>query len=901
MPGLTCFRSETPTDTPKPARKRVAGRFPVRPSLSGVDIEAAANGSTGSPGASRPALKPSKTTAYVPQTTRAPIIRPGVEPLINGDRHRSNSESQMATSRRLKRMGLQVSRSGNSSGEMSLESSIDLTQDRTSHARGISAGSLLYQAMQGYAVADSSGAESPAPTDLSRSVSVYEGQSRLSSLPEARRKSHYNSPVVEVAETIVYTVDQVQGPLQKLVNATKQTGSRQRSLARAAFAAFANKSDLAQALQGLESQEDEDLNKRDSMGSLNDRCERAMSSFQSLLEMLQAHITSVLERSRPRDARMLMHMTFAAIVEVKDIATRLGDTVGLNDDDDGEQQHCVPEVPHPQPVRELSPAPRPITSLRVKDPKRVTHHHHQSSNLNKPLPSPRSVRSTSGSTFSSRLQGYASATSRAQDYGPPTPSLTHSNSVASSFSTEPPEPSIDDDEDRIFQKTFDSLVRANRSVTKGLDHCRKIFIKLRQQQYGLGSSAYDVDNFFQDVIQHCDYGLGVSSQLKDRLRSFQTQDRNKFEFWQACTEFIKAWSLFATVVKNAQSPSATPTELVTLLKPIHRDVKEASECIAASPWRELAVHGPSSATFSPAVNGSLPFSMSNPNPPPMPPPAKDLPARPVYQSQNQSGLGLQTPWGSTTSLNGFATHTSNTGTLRAVPTTHSRENGTHSTTPTPTAGNLSRASSRAGNYSNPAPKPASTASHSSYVADSTPTDTAVPNSARPPLLDSRYNNQSLYESRYNSRYAPNLPEISPYGSGSGTRSGQSSGYATPLPTTPMSAALGPAAKATMSMETNTGTMKKTSGYTDIANGQHSHQNSFDNVVSNGYSSSSISKGSNWYGDLGSGPGAAIPAARAIKEGRPALIERSVSAAGYYPSGSRIGSIRQVSRSASQRR
>ena len=802
----------------------------------------------------------------------------------------------MVTSRRQKRMGVHVSKGGNSSGEMSLEGSLDITNDPSNHARGPSNGSLLQHFMQTNPVVDPCAVESPHPSDISRSASFYDAQSRLSSLPENKRKSQYNRPDVQIAETILYTIEQVEAPIKKLVKATKPAGLKRRSLDRSCFAAFANKDDLARTLKSLESYDEDDGGKRRSSFDLHEYCERSMSSFQQLLDLMQSHISTILEHSQSRDLRMVMLTAVAGIVEIRELWTRLADGMVLPDDDDYRSEEL--EARQQLTVRLPSPVSRPTTSLRVRDPSRLTTHHHKNSSVAKRLPSPQTMRSASGTSLLSRMPSYASTFSKMLDGAPPTPALPNTNSFVSNASNELSE---DEDEDRAFEAIHKALSHACYVCMdrESLRLCQKTFIKLRDRQRG---SIYGFDAIYEEILRTCEYAMSTCDELRARINPVKVKDsqaRNRAEFWQVCTGFTKAFAVFATTVKESQSRVQIPEEIKKVLRPVHSSVKSVSSLIEKSPWRNFAVHGPNSAGLSPAGYGHLPFSMSNSNPPPVPPPVRDLPARPTNQLSNGSGLGLQPSLSSSTSLASSSTMTNNTGTIRALPSSYARENGSSSATPTP--GKISRASSRAGYSSSTMSRPTINTSYASYFSDSTPTDLSLPNSARPAASDDRNGAHSYSDSRHDPRYTPSLPELSPGGAGADPRSAHSSGYSTPLPPTPMTAALGPAAQATISTESNTGTVKKIT--TNLDHNYHSQQNSLDNAFTNGnsgISSNSYFGGpSNW--DIGPGPGTAV-SARAVNGSKPNPIERSVSAAGYYPNGvpQRLAS-RNVSRSASQRR
>ena len=935
--NLTLRSSEAATDTPKPARKRVGlgGRFPIRPSISGADTDTVMGPSPNSPQPTRPGLKSSKTTHVAP-TQRTIAVRPsGVEPLISKDRHRSSSESQMSTNRRQKRMGIHVSRggSGNSSAEISLDG-VDLNPSSSSHARGTSAGSLLHQVMQ-HGATDSEGPESPATADLSRSASLYDGQGRLPNLPEATGTSTQDEPIVQLSETVIFCMSQVEGPIKMLINCTRPANYRRRSMERSCTTAFAARRELDGALYQLERLNEGDNSKGTLLKSMREQCEGCVRQFQQLLESLQSHISSVLDNGRSRDVRMMMQITLAVVNEVKIVSAKAAEVLEADGNDDDELQvsseTVVPTPAHNAAARQATPSPRPTTSLRVKDRGRISHHHHQSSNVNKPLPSPRSARSASGASMLSRMPSYASSTSRYQEvYTPPTPSLTHSNSFMSTASTDVFD---HDEEDQQFEYIFKKLSEACQMSSKGLLHCRKIFHALRRSHSGSTPAAED---FYELLLRSCDHALDTCTELKSRLKSLkirEPQARRHFEFWQVCAGFIKAYFLFATTVRNPPYPSLVPEEVRTLLRPVQKAVKEASTLIDRSPWRPHAFHGPNSAGPSPSANSPMPFSMSNPNPPPMAgPPAKELPPRPnnyhsTYAQANS--LGGQTSWSSTTTLARSDTQGSSSGyngTLKASGTSYSSSQG--STTPVP--GNLSRSQSRANApqiippTSNPGPPSSGSFSSSASFVTQFPTYATDPPPPEQRFVESRYHSNSnpygALDPKWPMSDLRGTPTDSRYGA-EAPRSATSSGFATPLPgtpmpVTPMSAALGHGSLAPSNGD-SVGTVTRSSGLNGASgvNNIHEKQNSWDNVTNNNnatshgypipYVNSYANGGHGFYAAGSSASSTALSKNAGAVHGteRPEMLPRSVSAAGYYPASaipSRMGS-RNVSRSTSQRR
>ncbi|KAL9048462.1 MAG: hypothetical protein Q9162_007719 [Coniocarpon cinnabarinum] len=807
--------------------------------MSSVDTDSPSSPPPQSPATIRPTLKTAKTMAVPQQVPKMGLVP---EPLRLSDRNRSNSESRTMT-RRQKRMGVHVSRGGNSSGEMSLAGSIDNTNDTTSHSRDTSAGSRVLEQMHASGIRENEHRQDP--------FRLQQGnEDQPSTLRERKRTSYLLPPDLLVAEAIVDIVDQMEMPIKRLVNAATSSGLIGKNLDRSCTAAFARRGDLAKALRGERDPSRDNGHKRLSAGHFHELCDDTMDGFEHLIDFTLDSLDTILANGRKRDLRMLVTTVSTSVYEVMDLWNHFKEMVERVEEANASQQE---DQEAQVTVRPTSPAVRPITSLRIKDPNYRVRHVAQGSSINKPLQSPRSIKSTSQNSLHSRMQSYANSSSKVPEFGPPTPAMTNSSSFPSEPSTDP---SDTDEEDRAFEPVFKAMNNAAKDAFEPLNVCKAIFHAMIHGERTEPSATEKA--IYQRLLEYADVAYINCGEFRTRLETLpvhEAHQRSSVEFWQSYAHFSKAFKDFAKSIRAYDSQVNIPPVVIRMLKPVHKSIRDSTVIVGQSPWRDLVNSGPTSASPSSAVHGQLPFSRSNPPPTPAPaplsslhrsestdearvkdPPSRDLPARPGLK-----GLGLKTS--------------------RASPTLSIR---TSSASSTSTIRPAIRASSRLA-YDRPAPS-----------AEPTPIATTT--------SDSHFG-EGPAASRPASRYAPSLPDLSPATYGTGSRSGNSSGYNTPLPPTPMSAALGPAVQATFGADTNTGTVKKISPFSDHA-GSHAAQHGFDNVMTNGH--------------LGSTP-ASYAGLATISSGRPTPIERSVSAAGYSSGAALRGAGRNVGRSASQRR
>lgn len=204
--------SEPFVETPRPIRRQTGIRFPIRPSVSNVDIHASVTPASPAPRVT-PTIAMTKNGPRFPPVPASAAFRPSLNPLgIGNERSRSSSESQMSTSRRKKRMGMQMSRGSKGSDQSELEN-LAAEANRLSHNRGVSHGVRLETSDNQNGLVPSPRPRSPVTTKSSESASKTRTMSEISqtmSDTSEHRTSLFKDPLVDLADSIIFAFDQYQ-------------------------------------------------------------------------------------------------------------------------------------------------------------------------------------------------------------------------------------------------------------------------------------------------------------------------------------------------------------------------------------------------------------------------------------------------------------------------------------------------------------------------------------------------------------------------------------------------------------------------------------------------------------------------------------------------------------------
>ncbi|CZS98374.1 hypothetical protein WAI453_005849 [Rhynchosporium graminicola] len=571
------------TETPRPMKRVVSGRFPIR--VNGADVP-----DLRSPALPRPPPIPSRSHYRGLSQQNPALRRPGVMPLTIGntnERLRSNSESLLQANRdrstdRSRRMGI-VSK------KMAELDTVDETKiNRYSHYRGLSHGSAMQGSNGTNGTSNSRSPASPADSSIQRATYVR----RLSSLPERKRETLSPDPIVEAAKGILYALFQVHPLIQSLLGVTRDGTNKRTSLERVFYNATTHVEELDRHIQDYitYSEEDEDAPAR-SNENVQRACVTCVSAYMHVCSLLQRNVETLLENGDPRYIRTLLLLVYGSTAEIRNAGvefvksqSRLPRVTEV--DKDSETTRFQPRDKSVTPTRE-----RPAPSLRIRSATVVQHSNLRVATSGPPPP------------FLNGAGRSATMTSATPRSGESFASTTSSGRTGGDFT----------EEDRIFERIFLRLQDSSEMTIRALPQVNNHF------HVAMDASGADQPiKFWLALIHKCSVALQTAESLKSRLSLIRLKDpgiRTQNTFWELCNSFIQTYTDLVMKVKEAKSLSAAlPTDVIILLRPLQKAIKETSQLIQTSPWAFLATpqtNGMSNGNYSvqsPASQVPLPMT-----------------------------------------------------------------------------------------------------------------------------------------------------------------------------------------------------------------------------------------------------------------------------------------------------
>ena len=196
--------------------------------------------------------------------------------------------------------------------------------NRLSHLRGFSHGSALKsRSANSPNIASSTFSNPGSPKDARKDRSGY--VRRLSSLPEHKRKSARRSPVVEGAKGVLYALFQVNPQIQGLIGVIKGKDAKRSSLEQIFFNASSHVERLNQALEKAEVLEEEDVTARDSTEqSIQRDCTSCIMSYTHIATQLQHNVSKIVSSTDTRYVRTLMLQLYGSMIELKNAIIGFG-------------------------------------------------------------------------------------------------------------------------------------------------------------------------------------------------------------------------------------------------------------------------------------------------------------------------------------------------------------------------------------------------------------------------------------------------------------------------------------------------------------------------------------------------------------------------------------------------
>ncbi|KAG9773464.1 hypothetical protein KCU88_g5764, partial [Aureobasidium melanogenum] len=312
---------ESPMETPKPLKRALSSRFPVIPSGSSIDI--GSDGNRSSP--LQPNAPPIPTRSHYRVTSGNQTVamrRPGIAPLIsqnNNERNRSNSEGvlQASAAARHKRMGI-LRRE-----KPDLDSIDELRANRNSHLRGFSHGSALKRngVLSSPGAASSSSPSSPRDVRRHRLAFVK----RLSSLPEHKVEQEWKSPIIEGAKGILYALYQVHPQISGLIAAIRGKDVRRSTLEFTFFNASTHVDRLNEALEQVDMVDPEDEDAVEKIESTVQRdCATCIMAYTHVTAQLQDNVKKIVAVIDARYVRTLMLLLYGSMAEVRNAIQSFG-------------------------------------------------------------------------------------------------------------------------------------------------------------------------------------------------------------------------------------------------------------------------------------------------------------------------------------------------------------------------------------------------------------------------------------------------------------------------------------------------------------------------------------------------------------------------------------------------
>ena len=648
--GITdvSLSSPSPPDTPRPVQRRglSSSRFPVIPSTGGDS-----GSEMRSPGFQRPPPIPSKSHFRVPSTQstaaqKAALRRPGIAPHINGsERIRSNSESilqQGTVMRNNKRLGVLQRKNGlGTLGE-------EPTSMRHSHYRGASDGS----AMRNGVINGDTGILSPrSPGGRKRPRAGF--VQRLSSLPEHKRVSVRENPVLKGVKGVLYALHVVHPHISTLINVVKANNARQEESESEGDTTDppAGRRDKRNSLELVLNDAGTHLDRLnedltvyhasranwtpDMSQKLKAGCQNCTTAYCQALAQLRSNIPKLVANADARYVRTLMMMVCNSIIEARNACTyfeRDLSTAGeekkrifkANGQPQVRGQARPPMIHHPTAIHHPAtstpnlPKLRPQPMNRMRSDTAFQHVDKQQipfSQTTVPLYTTARSRSNSRTntlTNSSVPSSFSNTPRSGESFaslGTPMSAVSGytNNSTLRTLNTEP-------QEEMLFERIFHQLSEACDMSLRVVPMLQNHATHWRERVRHPNPPSSDMSILFNNIRLRCIACVHSSDALKSRLSGMNVSQlsalRLQRDFWALCQTFLSSFFELIQEMRHAKSNEVCPRNIREALRPIKDLLQISSKLVKASPWGALVGMDPMQI-----MTVSAPVSVADPIPP----------------------------------------------------------------------------------------------------------------------------------------------------------------------------------------------------------------------------------------------------------------------------------------------
>ncbi len=600
--------SDGPLETPRPIKRNLSLRFPVKPSTSGSEFMIDPR----SAGFQRPPI-PTRSHFRIASgqgdyLQAAGLRRPGVAVSTGNERNRSNSESlhqaQTNMNTRSKRMGIVTRKNPD------LGASDQTRINRNSlHYRGQSHGSVLSDKHSNGATHGGSFLTAQYEQERQRGTFVH----RLSSLPEQKHEPPSLDNIIEGAKGVLYSLHHVHQHLSILIDVVEKAQSNRSSLSMVYHNATTQLLVLDQALHDFDlSSHDNEEERGLSNRNVRYACSTCIVAYRQVGNLLLGHCAQLVEKADQRYIRTLVILLYGSLTEARNACLSLGVKFESKKAQAGNQriptiheeeekrrdQSLTPTRERPNPERRwrnvntMQPPAQPPVNIAISNPV-----------ANAPISVPLYVNGRSRS--SSRTSANGSAVSSIANtphsgesfHVPGTPMVrSRSNSAMSVAHPFPVRQSIPDDPEHetLFEKIFLNLVSSVEQGLLAIPHAKEHFHNsLRLAQ--VNNSTTRVCNLWGELVWRSQYCLELCEMLKKRLSTIKLHEpsnqRHTTDFWRLCVRYVNSVVELLNYVRLAGRGDMIPIPIIRSLRPIHISSRDALKDIKISPWMRFIRDG----------------------------------------------------------------------------------------------------------------------------------------------------------------------------------------------------------------------------------------------------------------------------------------------------------------------
>ena len=527
--------SESNVETPRPPKRTVTGgRFPIRPSISGIDNSPDLRSDSAADHMAPPIPQRSHArVTSITSTNTLSIKRPGIAPHpTNGnDISRSRSETVTSTaSLRQRRQGYVPTRKA-TGDHLSLvsESASDISSRssqastiKPSHTRATSSVSTVNSYLAASSGETSSDAVSPIEGPRIRFDKV-----RGLSISQQRQKFSPSSDAIKGTGRLLFALYQLQRPIRDVAIVIKDGTPRRSSLERQTSLAHAQLEELDRLHRRLRDGLDEGpTTDADAMKAIVRISVRALKSFRAVASELKHDTHKVTKLADGVYTRCLMFQIYAATVELRNVCTVLGfrlkDRSTLKNTPRISQAWSSKSVTPTQPKIPVNRRIRGATQLQSMTSNNKYH-------VAQPPPVPLNASVSRPATMTS----LSSATPRSgETFQVPTMRDTsRTNTMVSAMDI--------GENDEQFDRIFLKLKATCDVAAQALPLCRAEFNTRRESTHNSGQR--NLAHHWAMALKKCEIVITHNKSLKKRLEVVKVNDpgiRYQRDFWQLCDAFV---------------------------------------------------------------------------------------------------------------------------------------------------------------------------------------------------------------------------------------------------------------------------------------------------------------------------------------------------------------------------